>query len=470
MPHPARLNSPTVIAALLALGGLAATLIGYAPGIMTWDSVRQYDQALSGRFDDWHPPAMEWLWRQLVPIHQGPMPMLLVQLALFWAGMAMLIAWARHNRRPWLGVALVGCALMPISLALMGAVLKDCLMTGAIVAACGIMALVSGSTRRHLGWRALGIALLVAASTLRFNAFMATVPIALALTPPAWRDRAATFATATIILSALMIAALPVANRMLHAEKSGVELSLVIFDLGGITQHSGVDAFPPLDAVTNPVAASRRCYTPLKWDSYSWWVAPLCPIEFYGIQDWFADHKVNAELFWVKAILAHPIAYAEHRLAHFNIATRFVVHDESEVAGQIEDAPNVWGYKIARNVVTRTIEGGTWALSHTPLEWPIVFIGLAIGALAVAPSLPSARLIAPLAASSAIYGLGYLLVSVASEIRYHFWTMLGAAFATAFVIADVAGGARVSRRHAVLAYAPFAIITVLAILWRIMPA
>jgi hypothetical protein len=437
---------------------------------MTWDAVRQYEQALAGKYDDWHPPAMAWLWRHLIPIHQGPLPMLIIQLGLFWSGMAMLCWWARRAERPWLGVTLIGCALMPISLALMGAVLKDCLMTGALMAACGIMALTSTQPDGRPGLRILGIALLVAASTLRFNAFMATVPIGLALLPAAWRATWPRFALATAALSLLMMAAVPLSNRLLHAEKTGVELSLVIFDLGGITRYSSVDAFPPLDNVAHPVAVNRVCYLPVKWDSYSWWYIRDCPIEFYGIQDWFADNKVNPELYWIKAILAHPVAYAEHRLVHFNIATRFLVHDESEVAGQIQDAPNTWGYKIPRNALTRAIETGTAALSHTPLEWPIVFIALAIGAMGLAPALPSGRLILPFAASSFLYGMGYLLVSVASEIRYHLWTMLAAAFATAIVVADLAGGARVSPRHAAFSYAPFALVMVLAILWRLLPA
>lgn len=461
---------PLVLTLIAGMGGLFLTLAAFWPGLMTWDSVRQYDQALSGEFDDWHPPAMEWLWRLLVPIHQGPLLMFLLQVALLWAGVGLLAFWAWRERRPWLAFGLTLCSLMPAVLAIMGAVVKDCLMAGAIMAACGILALVGKARRPYLGWRALGIALLVAASTLRFNAFMASVPIGFALVPPAWRNHWLKGGAALVVVTLLMAAALPVANRLLKPEKSGVELSLVIFDLGGITYHSGVDAFPPLDRVAHPVEVNRRCYTPIKWDSYSWWVDPICPIEFYGIQDWFADNKVNPELFWIKAILSHPIAYAEHRWTHYSIATRFLVHQESEPAGQIEDAPNPWHYKVSDNWARRLINRYALLFSHTPVEWPIVWIGLAIGALIAAPALPSAWLVAPLAVSGAFYGLGYFPVSVASELRYHLWTMLAAALANAILIADVSGGARLSRRHALLAYAPAILITLLAILWRVMPA
>jgi len=465
-----RLSAPYLLAPLLGLAGLGSTLAAFWPGVMTWDSVRQYEQALSGQFDDWHPPAMEWLWRQLLPIHHGPLPMLLLQLALFWAGVTLLIGWAQRERRPWLALGIVACAIMPGVISIMGAVVKDCLMAGASMAAIGVLAAVSGQQRRHLGWRMLGIALLVAASTLRFNAFMATAPIGIALVPPGWRDRWAKFALSTLVVTALMIAALPAANRLLNPEKSGVELSLVIFDLGGITKYSGVDVFPPLPSVKRPVEVATRCYTPVKWDSYSWWVDPLCPIEFYGIQDWFAQHKINPELFWVKAILAHPIAYAEHRWAHFGEATRFMIHKESEIAGQVPDAPNDWGFKVSDNPARRFINGTAALFSATPVEWPIVWIGLALAALLLSPGLPSARLIAPLATSSLLYGMGYAAVSVASEIRYHQWTMLLAGIANAMLISDVTNGARLGRTRVVLAYTPSLIVTALAISWRLLPA
>ena len=47
------------------------TALAYWPGLMTWDAIRQYGQAVDGDFDDWHPPVMEWIWRQLIPIHTG---------------------------------------------------------------------------------------------------------------------------------------------------------------------------------------------------------------------------------------------------------------------------------------------------------------------------------------------------------------------------------------------------------------
>src|SRR5690349_13690595 len=123
-----------LIAAAMAMAA-AIEAWAYWPGLMTWDSARQYGQAIDGDFDDWHPPTMEWLWRQLLPIHSGPQPMLLLQLLLYWGGFALLAGSALKARRPGLAAALAACAVLPIPFALMGEVLKDCLMAGALLCA-----------------------------------------------------------------------------------------------------------------------------------------------------------------------------------------------------------------------------------------------------------------------------------------------------------------------------------------------
>ena len=59
--RPERLTIAAIPIACAVIVAAGLTAVAYRPGLMTWDAVRQYDQALSGQFDDWHPPAMEWL-------------------------------------------------------------------------------------------------------------------------------------------------------------------------------------------------------------------------------------------------------------------------------------------------------------------------------------------------------------------------------------------------------------------------
>ncbi|WP_256326040.1 hypothetical protein [Sphingomonas sp. NFR15] len=398
-------------------------LAAYWPGIMYWDAVRQYGQAVSGAFDDWHPPAMEWVWRRLIAVQPGPAPMLLLQAGLYWSGVALLAARAR---RGWL---IVLPALLPFALATLGSVLKDSLMAGAMLAAAGLGAWAGREGR--WGLRAAAIALLVFAATLRFNALLAALPLLVAVLPANWRRTRARLAACTLAGGVALAVAMPLANHATGAKRSGVALSLVIFDLGGVTEHSGVDVFPPLP-VAEPVAVNHRCYDPARWDSYAWWVGEPCPIGFALIRDTFAARHQSPYVFWLRAIAAHPLAYAEHRLRHANANMRFLLGHEFERPVQPQSAPNPWGYRIARNPLQRAFDWLAVQTCRTPLGWPICWIALALGMVYAAWGVPGVTM--PLALSAALYGGGYLVLSVASDLRYHLWTMLAAGLAFAFAV------------------------------------
>ncbi|MDO7843061.1 hypothetical protein [Sphingomonas immobilis] len=425
---------------VLLLAAAAIQLAAYWPGIVYWDAVRQYGQALSGDFDDWHPPVMGWVWRRFASVWLGPAPMLLLQLGLYWAGFALLVARAGRSR---LALAIALCALLPFSLATMGSVLKDCLMAGALLSAAGLLAWGRG--------RWLAVALLLFAATLRFNALFAALPLLVVALPPAWRAMRLRFAGCVIAATIVLGLAMPLANRAIGAKPSGVALSLVIFDLGGITEHSGVDAFPPLP-IANPVAVNHACYAPVRWDRYAWWVDEPCPIQFAAIRDAFAARHESPYLFWLRAIAAHPLAYAEHRLAHTNVNLRFLVRDEIERPVQPQSAPNPWGYAISKNGFEPAIDAAAVWSAGTPLGWPICWLALALGALL----LHAKGIAQALAISALLYGGTYLIFSVAPDLRYHLWTMIAAALA--FVMA----AASASPRRIALALLPALAVATLA--------
>ena len=462
-----RLSDPILIALLIAALVLvcAAQASAYWPGLMTWDSIRQYGQALSGDFDDWHPPAMEWLWRRLLPIADGPAPMLAVQLALYWGGFAALVVRAVRAGRRRLAIGLAIGAALPLPVVFMATIIKDSLMAGLLIAASAILMALP----RRAGWplRAVGIALLLAAATLRFNALPACLPLAVALLPDGWRRTRGRLAAATAVLAVLIAAALPLANRALAAKPSGVGLSLVTFDLAGITYFSGDDVFPSLDDVDDQLAANHACYTPARWDRYAWWSPDACPIQFESVRDAFAAAGENPYRQWLGAIAAHPFAYAAHRLAHFNVNTRFLVHDQVERPVMDAIPPNDWGFRLTPGPLLTGFDRAARWQALGPPGWPICWMALALGLLIAAPALPSKRLVVPLALSGLLYGLGYLPASVASDLRYHLWTMLATLLAALIAADDLANGAAPGWRRMIAAVAPLAIVTILGLIWRL---
>lgn len=423
------------LALLLALAGSLA----YWPGLVTWDSLRQYDQALSGAFDDWHPPIMEWLWRQMLPLAHGPAPMLLLQLGLYACGFVMIVRVILGDRRIGPALAVACCALQPIIIALMATIIKDSLMTGALLCAVGLVAGAERGGPSRAGAMCRGAALFLCffAATLRFNGFLAILPLALWALPYSLRSGWRRALVSASLLIPLLLAAMPVANALIGAEKSDVQLSLVIFDLAGMTEHSGENLFPPL-GIADPVAVNHRCYTPVKWDSYSWWVEDLCPINFDLVRRYFHDHQVSPVRFWLSAIAHHPLAYLRHRAAHWNINSRFLVADEVERPVQVEAPPNDWHFAVTQNAGVKIVDRAALASAGTPLGWPWFWM------VAMAVLLWSRRrrpydLVTILAASALLYGLGYALFSVASELRYYLWTICAGSIAMTLAIADRIG-------------------------------
>jgi hypothetical protein len=453
-----------VVALLVLAAGLAISLI-YWPGLVTYDSVRQYDQALSGQFDDWHPPMMEWIWRCLIPLWPSPAPMLLLQLGLYAAGIAGFAVGAWRRGRPGLAIGICATTLMPLPAALMGEVLKDCLMAGALTAAAFLA--LTGAGQGHRGWRIVAALLVVFAATLRFNAFLAGVPLLLVIAGPrCWRSWWRLGLTA-LAGTVLLLGAMPVANRMLGAAHSDVELSLVIFDLAGITRNAGQDVFPRLPTA-DPAKVISQCYSPVKWDTYSWWVDPLCPVNFDTIRAAFHAQRISPYGYLAGQIVRHPLAYATHRLTHWNIATRFAVTGMVDRPVQRESAPNDWGFVVSKGAWLDAVDRLDMALGLGPLGWPCCYIALALGLLLASARLPSALAIRMLAGSALLYGLGYAVFSVASELRYYLWTMIAGALALAMTISDGATlPARQRWRPGLVAMAPLGMVVVFASLWRV---
>ena len=446
---------------ILALAALQ--LVAFWPGIMVWDAIRQYRQALSGRYDDWHPPAMNWLWRQLGVFGAGPAPMLVLQVALYWLGFGLLARAAARRRGAYAGAAMLACALLPVPFWLVGTVLKDSLMAGALLVAAALLALRPPGDR----WRGgLAVLLLIAAATLRFNAAAACLPLLVAALPRRWTATRPRLALAGLAALVPLLAAMPVANRLLHAEQSGVALSLVIYDLGGITHFSGADVMPPVP-VRDAGRVAARCWSPASWDSYAWWTADPCPVGFTLLRPAFAASGRSPYAWWASAILHHPLAYAEHRLAHTDRNLRLRVHDGDLPGLSLASDPNPWGFQVPPDRLRDRLAAIATASIATPLGWPACWLALGIGLLIAAPARRGGDVASPLLWSAVLYALSYVPLSVASEVRYHAWTMSAVATGAATLLFRPRPFADVARWRLVAGAAVPLAVTFLAIAARV---
>ena len=89
--------------------------------------------------------------------------------------------------------------------------------------------------------------------------------------------------------------------------------SLMVFDLGGITHFSGENQFPVTWSARGDRAAHQQVLRPGRWDCY--WTIEPCRFVMQRLE------RKDDKLFgtprlveaWRRAVLAHPLAYLQHR-------------------------------------------------------------------------------------------------------------------------------------------------------------
>lgn len=447
----------------LCVFGFLVIMYGFWPGVMIDDARWQYQQVVDNAFEDWHPPLMAWTWRRLTAIEPGPAPMLVLQLALYWGGIAAIAGTAYRRGKPRLAVALAVTGFIPAPLALGGTVVKDVLMAGLLTSAIA-MALWRGLVRSGAGRISLtlgGATLLVLAAAIRFNAFLACVPLLLIVAPRAFVQTRFRLVATLLCGTLVFLAAGPLVATLVSAEKTNPELSLIIFDLGGITERSGVNQFPD-PGVADPVAVNHRCYDPFEWDSYSDWAKVRCPIGFSHFQSVIDEGDVDPRSVWLGAIATHPIAYAAHRLAHFNQSTWFLVPSGPKQTAWTQSVDNPWGFKVRAGPLPGALAAVADGTSRTPLGWPVFWLCAALATLVVGRSAKVSLPAMTVPASALIYGLGYLAIGVATGMRYYVWPITGAGLGAVLVLGEIAGGRSAPSRRAVITAIAFVVVPMLS--------
>ena len=459
---------PPLILAVLVLG-FAVVAFAYWPGVMIDDARWQYQQAVDNSYEDWHPPLMAWIWRRMAFVVPGPAPMLLLQLLLYWGGIGLIAWWAYRRGERGLAIAIACAGWLPAPLALSGTVLKDVLMAGFLLCAAGLLLCrpFAQGIRRGAAFTVGSVFCLFVAAALRLNAVFACVPLLVAALPPQFTRTRVRVVMSGVVGAAAFLATGPVVSRLVHAEDSKVNLSLMIFDLGGITERSGVNQFPDF-GVRDTVRVNHQCYDPNQWDSYSEWAKRPCPLGFDRFDALVDEGDVSVTRLWLSAIATHPLAYAEHRLDHFNRSTSFLVRTNPVPAAWAQSAQNPWGFQVRQNSMLASVDAYADGFGATPLGWPIFSISLALAVLIASFATKTSMAVRAIAASAFLYGMSYLVVGVAVGLRYYFWTFSGAALAALVLAVELrASRLRLGRRILIAATAVVALPTLMAVAARL---
>ncbi len=394
------------------------------PGVTGWDSDEQYAQAVSGHLTDWHPPIMAWLWSVLRLAADGPGPMFALQVSIYWFALGCIGLTLCRLGRPLAGGAVLAVGVAPPFIALSVHIVKDVGLAASCLASFAICFWHRAQNRRMgLVPLAGAGALLFYGSLVRANGVFAAAPLLIYLAYPCLCARPGRFIAACVVFVVLAIPAGSVFNHgILRAGKDYPLRSLQIFDVTGIAYFArDMSVFWPGPFTSGLVA---DCYTPVLWDTLgSLGANQECRVF------WNSPSPQQGRT-WAVAILRHPFAYAQHRLAHFNSelqlavprhigdprVTAWVAHGT-----RIETGPRTLADAISDGLGLDALLAPAFAL----LLGAIVLASVL--QRPVAPqdeSNPCRAAVFCLVTSGLAYMSGYLFIGVASDFRYFLWPMM----------------------------------------------
>ena len=428
-----RSSAPWIVSAFLLFG---ATLAMRFPGVAMYDSVTQYDQATTGVYSDWHPPIMARTWALLNHLKEGMEPFFLIQMLLWWSGIGAISAALGRKQKHGAAALVLLVGIAPLWLGWATVVLKDAQMACCLVGAAGLIAHWRLDERPVPRWAtAIAVLLIAYATFVRGNAVFATIPFVLALfdwprLPKLWNK----WAAALVLIGAVLIFSPILNNRILRAEHTGVENALPLYDMAGIAHKAHLASLPGLDQQGWAMAERKGCCTPFFWNPYG----EDSQCGYVGdavIFDHLDDRRMMAE--WAKLVAAHPLAYAAHRAGHLNSNLRFWVGpNEPDALPPVASEPNMDGLGAPPNPGGQGLIAAAGLMAMSPLGWPVCWLVVSAGLLwaSAGQGDPQSRLGCALALSACCMSASFALVSIASDLRYHLWSMVAAALALILLV------------------------------------
>ncbi len=447
----ARPASIAVIAALL----FAANLFGGFPGAANDDSDSQYAQAVDQRFSDWHPPIMAWLWSIFRLLADGNGPMFCFHVACYWLGVGLIAVALGRAGRPLAGWGMIGVGLFPPFLMMNINILKDVGLAVTFLAAFAALFWYRIADRRvPVAVVAISVVLLFYGTLVRGNAVFGVAPLLAYLINPRWLGRPWRVLVFSAPVAMLIVPVSGAFNHnVLKATSLGIIRSLEIFDMTGIAFYSGdVSIFEPGHSFTRQDVES--CYTPIRWDTLSPWgecrffwdrlavsrdvreVEKLAPKDAME-----ARPNPNLPNYWVASIIAHPLAYARHRLAHFSSEIYFLAqpdHNDGAALGAPTGEEAVAPDLLVRREPLYLM---LYDVLKTPAFWLAIAACLLVLLTAARPPRRSAGVEAALALvmSGLLYTCAYFVVGVATDLRYQFWSMVATFTALVISLSGLSG-------------------------------
>ncbi len=446
-----------VLFPLLILLCIAFTVFLFQPGYIDNDSKNQLEQIRSGHFDDWHPPAMSWVWGHFNRIVPGPFGMFLLQVVLFWAGLGIvvnMIASSQTGRSLYL---LIG--FYPPAFMMLGTVIKDVLMGTVLL--FGFSLILYSERRKSIVSFVFGMLFLGYGMLIRHNAIPAVLPLCLyagfvftSLNPtmtgrisPVWRG--------IITGSAFFILVFAVGrawNNHLTDTKTYPFQQIMLHDLVGISIRTKTYLVPDyLASAEQPSMKDLRRIYQLRSMKNLYW-PDFTNIHFKILLD--PGQVRDLVSTWGREVVDHPKAYLMHRSDVFTGVLNLKAartcapyyyeettykpkgfYQNGSVNDYYSNNPITNRLFMLAEPLRESLIYWNWLYVLLPLILFTVSLHFVLGPRTSDIRFPSIAL--ALSASGWLYGLAYFFVATACDFRMVYWNVLTALPACMFLLNSI---------------------------------
>jgi hypothetical protein len=328
----------------ILVAGWLLMLVYAHPGFMSYDSVLQLLQARDHVYTGGHPPLMGVLWGVVDALVPGPLGMLVIQVTCFMAGAYLIVERFLSARAA--AIATVVITLLPPISAVLAVIWKDSQMLAFLT--LGTALLMREGRRAHLG----GIALMFAATAMRYNAFAVTLPLVALLF--VWKPALRWYARYGIALAAwlgITFAANGVNAVLTSDEQHTWSDTMALFDMTGTLRYAPdlsdeemqklLDGAPviPTHDIQSVARLPQRAEDLDEQDRLKLGSGRYTPALWVSALHLFATPTTDAERAavaraWKAVILGYPGAYLEYRW--------HVTSERLQLGGEVPSATYVW--------------------------------------------------------------------------------------------------------------------------------
>lgn len=405
---------------LPAVFGIVFVTSAYFPGLMSNDSIVQYEQSRTLLFSNWHPAVMAFIWSLTSPFTSGPAPMLIFHQILLW--LALYIVQTKLIRPnfpnvkfPWI----YSVAFCPWILNFSGVIWKDVGLAFALFFSTALM--LRSPTKGNL---LLALAAISYATLVRHNGLAAAIPVAFLISHVYLHGKSILIRIVSSLM--LIVAILGIGNladeKIFQVKETHPESYGMLDDLTYLSFVSKQSLVPELEL--SEINACAKAQVGGGADLVG---KIFCYKEKYPEK---AELLMDEDLRdpWFKAIMSNPIDYGKYRLSAWslllgNFQSPPFYYWHSGIV------PNDYGLQFNYNGVTLLVDKYIHAVAAV-LPWvfkPITWLWLAGLALFWNFQLgarPTRAITSTLLFSAILYIVGYIPTTSGMDFRFVYWTAL----------------------------------------------